>query len=79
MSSNSKFSPYKRTYQFIHLQNSAYHLKNKKEAKSIVKTNIKSSRLSCSCKIDNSTRSKSELKPSDRYSQSNSKMIGGGT
>lgn len=42
MSAHCKFSPYKRSYQFIHLQNEAYHLRNKAKAKPLVNTNIQS-------------------------------------
>lgn len=41
MSNLGQYSPFKRSYQFMHLQNSAYHSKNKLNVKPLVKTNLK--------------------------------------
>ena len=43
MSNLGRYSPFNRSFQFMHLQNSAYHLKNKQNAKPLVKTNLKRS------------------------------------
>lgn len=41
MSNLAKYSPFNKSYQFIHLQNSAYHLRNKEKIKPRVNTNLK--------------------------------------
>ena len=40
MSNLANYSPFNRSYQFMHLQNSAYHLRNKQKAKPRVNTNL---------------------------------------
>lgn len=41
MSNMAHYSPFNRSYQFIHLQNSAYHRRNKSNVKPLVNTNLK--------------------------------------
>ena len=41
MSNLGNYSPFNKSYQFIHLQNSAYHHRNKQKVKPVVKTNIR--------------------------------------
>ena len=41
MSNMAHYSPFNRSYQFIHLQNSAYHRRNKSNVKPLVNTNLR--------------------------------------
>ena len=75
MSNLGNFSPFKRSYQFIHMQNSAYHHRNKQQVKPQVKTNVKPANKSQSMYQRSRNRSRSEAKLSDRYSQANSQII----
>lgn len=68
MSNLADFSPYKRSYQFIHLQNSAYHLRNKKAAKPIVNTNIRPN--NSNKYLSSLGRSKSKISSTDYRSRS---------
>lgn len=67
MSSSEKFSPYKRSYQFMHLQNSAYHLRNKRKVKSIVDTNL--SQKEKAKFMEEVSRRQSKIQASHRYSR----------
>lgn len=63
MSNLACYSPFNRSYQFMHLQNSAYHFKNKQKAQPLVKTNLKRPHKSQSA-------SKSKTAIAHRYSVS---------
>jgi len=44
MSNLGNYSPFNRSFQFMHIQNTVYHLKNRLSARSLVKTNLSQSR-----------------------------------
>jgi hypothetical protein len=73
MSNLGNYSPFNKSYQFIHLQNSAYHHRNKQRAKPVVKTNIRPTNRSLS--THRNSKSRSDVKSSARYSLTNSQMI----
>lgn len=62
MSNLGNYSPFNRSYQFMHIQNAAYHLKNRQSARSLVKTNLSLSRRHS---LSNTKNKMSEL--SQRY------------
>lgn len=69
MSNLADFSPYKRSYQFMHLQNTAYHLRNKRQVKPVINTNVRRSHSF----LKRSVESKECIffkKQSDRYTPS---------
>jgi hypothetical protein len=65
MSGLRSYSPFNRSYQFMHFQNSAYHKKNKLTARPLVKTNLKKSNKALSA-----SASKNKTAIAHRYSVS---------